>query len=166
MGYITATGTLAWAPTAIPTFVSSPEDKDLYDLLMDGIEETIVVYDNGQKVGWCLPQASVVLSLAHRIISRRGYRIFHNDNEASLKFARPGPDGALEATKTMMACFELKIRKYYTATEYEEGAISGLLKKIWQKLTDIGSGLLSADHEFQRVKEVPPSYVHGVEFCV
>jgi hypothetical protein len=165
MGSVTATGTFGRTPAAMPTHLRSSDDKDLYDLLMDGKDESVLVYDDGEKVGWCLPQASVVLLLAHLIISQRRYRVYDGPNESSLGYAEPGPDGFTQASTAILDSFKLKYRKYHSETDFVEEPMSGLLKKIWVKLTDIGNGLAFTAAEFQKVKKVPPNYIHGVEFC-
>jgi hypothetical protein len=61
--------------------------------------------------------------------------------------------------------FRLKIRKYHSVDEYTTEDMASLFTKIWQMLDDIGTGLESAQPGLAKVKELPPEYIHGVEFC-
>ena len=155
MGYITVTGTLGWTPTSVPaSFVTSQVNKDRYDILEDGVDDSVLIYDTGTRICWCLPQSSVVLLIAHQIIKRCRYKVFDKNAESSLGLASPSADGAFEASKVMRKGFRLKIREYHSADEYTTEDMASLFTKIWQMLDDIGTGLESAQPGLAKVKEL------------
>lgn len=159
MGFVTATGSKSWAPCSVPSRLTLPIDKDIHDVLADGNDSYVIVYDNDAEIAWCLPQASLVLYLSHIIIRQRGYRILDGSAETSLGFAELDFDGAAKASDVLRASLRLTVKK---SDDFECG-FAETVKQIWHVLDKAGSGLKSAEAEFEIVKEGLPQYIHGVD---
>lgn len=153
------TGNKSWAPCAVPSHLTLSIDKDVHDILADGNDSNVIVYDNDAEIAWCLPQASLVLFLAHIIIRQRDYHILDGTVETSLAFAALDFDGAARALDVLRASLRLKVKK---SDEFECG-FSETVRQIWHVLNKTGSGLESAEVEFEIVKEGLPRYIHGID---
>jgi len=163
MGFAT-TYQKTWLPFANPSQLMFPKDKDIYDLLADGKHKHLFVYDDAEGTAYCLPQANVVLHMAHAILNRREYKVFHDDVETAMGFAQPGPDGANEASKVLKESLKLKVRKDDTNGSVIFEDISLTFKDIWHTLNTIGAGLENVQEEYEKVGFEAPKYLHGVEF--
>jgi hypothetical protein len=115
MNWVTAQGSQERVPTSMKTSLSLSHQRDLFDILESSAENLAILYDNTAKLGWCLPKASVVLHIAHTILSMRKYQLYDHDQlvdaEDRSVFANANPDGAASACLALKACCELTIRK-------------------------------------------------------
>jgi len=152
----------SWAPVAKPSRFVRPENRDIYDILADGEHKNVFIYDVSEETAWCLPQATIVLYMAHEILKRRHYKVFHGDEETSLDFAEPGPDGFQEASKVLLASLKLKVRKYDSGNILKEEDIAETYREIWHTLNATGATLETAEG-CEKVRHEAPKYIHGVE---
>jgi hypothetical protein len=159
LGFVTATASLGLTPTSTPSSLTFPLNKDVYDILADGMDDYVLIYDNEEKRGWYLPQASVVLYIAHIIIERRHYRLFDGEEEVKLGFARPSPDGAAEALSILKASLDFQVKKGHRVVDFAD-----TIRNIWHEVDTVATGLESARRELEKMGNKAPKYLYGVEF--
>jgi hypothetical protein len=163
VGFATITGARSYVPCSMPSRLTFPVDKDIYDILSFGRYDHVIIYDEGTKTAWTLPQASVVLYLAHQFIDRSGYKLYDQDRPTSLGFSQPSPDGAASALGILRASLEFKVRKFESGSRIVEEPFSTTVKQIWHMFNKIRTGLETAEAEYEKVGYVAPKYLHGVE---
>ncbi|KAF7863094.1 hypothetical protein EAF04_007177 [Stromatinia cepivora] len=148
-GIVTATGSIGWTTSSMPSTIISKIENDIHEIMTDGANDTILVYDSEKEIAWYLPQSCVVLFLVQARITHHGWQVFEGDALTHLKLAKPGSGGS-EANKALKANLDLLLRKAdpQSADGYH----------------DIGTGLRSIQKEFSRAKEGPPKFVYGVEY--
>jgi hypothetical protein len=91
-------------PTSMPAFFKPSVSNGIGDILTT--ESTrgkgnhfVLVYDTDAMIGWYLPQACVVLHMAHHYISEQKYELIDAENQGtSLEFAKPDEDVDVGAT--------------------------------------------------------------------
>jgi len=164
MGFGTLAYQRSWLPFANPSQLVFVKDKDICDTLADRKHDTVLVYDVAAETAWCLPQSSIVLYLAHAVLGRREYKVFHGDKETPLDLAEPGPDGSREASKVLKDSLKFKVRKHDSGSTLIEEDISDTYRDIWHTLNVIEAGLETAEVEYGKVGLKAPKYLHGVEF--
>lgn len=159
LGFATATATLGLTPTSMPSSLTFPLNKDIYDILADGTDDYVLIYDNEEKRGWYLPQASVVLYIAHIVIERRHYRLLDGEEEVKLGFASPSPDGAAEALNILKASLDFRVKKGHRVADFAD-----TIRTIWHEVDTVATGLESARGELAKTGNTAPKYLYGVEF--
>jgi hypothetical protein len=159
LGFVTATATLGLTPTSMPSSLTFPLNKDVYDILADGRDDYVLIYDNEEKRAWYLPQASVVLYVAHIVIERRHYRLLDGEEEVKLGFARPSPDGAAEALSILKASLDFQVKKGHRVVDFAD-----TIRHIWHEVDTVATGLESARGELEKTGYTAPKYLYGVEF--
>ncbi|TGO20990.1 hypothetical protein BPAE_0250g00020 [Botrytis paeoniae] len=164
-GLITATGSLGWTTSSMPSTITSKVEKDIHEVLKDGENDTILMYDSERQIAWCLPKSCVVLYLAHARIIHLGWQVVRGSEITHLKLAKPG-SGGLEANNALISNLQLQLKKAdsHSINGYRLESLGGFVKAIWQALDDIGTGLRSIQKEFSRAQEGPPKYIYGVEY--
>jgi hypothetical protein len=169
VGFFTGTGTYTRTSTSIKTTICCPQDKDIFEILDSGREHLALFYDAAKNTGWHLPQISVALQMTHAIIAMHGYRVLEGGLEDPQDnfpgFANAGPDAATEASNAVKRSLRLKIRKYESkdsgpvVTDFAE-----MFEKVWHSLSDVETGLESAEVDFRKAHHIAPKFIHGVEF--
>ncbi|KAJ8071914.1 hypothetical protein OCU04_002219 [Sclerotinia nivalis] len=164
-GIVTATGSFGWTTSSMTSTIISKIEKDIHEILTDGTNDTILMYDSEKEIAWYLPQSCVVLFLVQVRITHHGWQVFEGNELTHLKLAKPGSGGS-EANKALRANLDLHLKKAdaRSAEGYRMETIDSLIKAVWQALDDIGTGLRSIQKEFSRAKEGPPRYIYGVEY--
>ncbi|TGO45429.1 hypothetical protein BCON_0393g00010 [Botryotinia convoluta] len=164
-GLITATGSLGWTTSSMPSTITSKTEKDIHEVLKDGENDTILMYDSERQIAWYLPKSCVVLYLAHARITHLGWQVVRGSEITHLKLAKPG-SGGLEANNALISNLQLQLKKADSKSinGYRLESLGGFVKAIWQALDDIGTGLRSVQKEFSRAQEGPPKYIYGVEY--
>ncbi|CAD6447404.1 9cb629bc-3ff6-47b6-a860-8eeed4fb7b72 [Sclerotinia trifoliorum] len=164
-GIFTATGSVGLTTSSMPSTITTKTEKDIHEILTDGINDTVLMYDSEKKTAWYLPQSCVVLFLVQARITRHCWQVLEGNELKHLKLANPGSGGS-EANEALKANLNLHLKKENSqpAEGYREETVGSLIKVIWQALDDIGTGLRSIQKEFSRAKEHPPEYIYGVEY--
>jgi hypothetical protein len=96
--------TMTATPTAIPAHFKPSVSNAIYEILTtEGTpgrgNHFVLVYDTDAQTGWYLPQACVVLYMAHHYISKYRYALVDTENQvASLEFT--GSNGDVDAGLT------------------------------------------------------------------
>jgi hypothetical protein len=164
MGFVTAEAEASRERVAMPSLLTLPINKDIYDTFADEADASILVYDVGHKIAWCLPLPSVVLYVLCAVLKRRKYGLFEGDREITLPYADPSPAGSDAALKVLRDSLNYGFRKHMSENEVVETPLSEIVRRIWQSLNIVRTGLESANVDFERVGEGPPRILQGVEF--
>jgi hypothetical protein len=159
LGFLGANGSKTWQTTAAPSNITLDIDKDIYDTLADEFSTTVFIYDTDEKISWLLPQPSVILYLLHKIISRRGYRLYDGENETPFKLARPTFDGAKEASSVLHDLISLKVRKSHTHQE----RVSRTVRQIFLLLDQVSERLKTTNAELGHIGMISADQFYGVE---
>lgn len=168
MGWVTVQGSHERTRTAMKASLVLSPNQHLYDTLAASYNDLVIFYDNASKLAWCLPQACIVLHMAHTFVSTRGYELFNGAQPFDVErnssiFASPSPDGAAAACLALKSCSELTVRKGVNQSGPIEESFSEIISRIWHNLTNIGEALDGAEADFQIAGHVAPKYLHGVE---
>ncbi|TGO07895.1 hypothetical protein BTUL_0239g00050 [Botrytis tulipae] len=164
-GLITATGSLGWTTSSMPSTITRKIEKDIHEVLKDGENDTILMYDSERQIARYLPKSCVVLFLAHARITHLGWQVVRGSEITHLNLAKPSSSG-LEANNALISNLQLQLKKTdsQSVNGYRLDSLGGFVKAIWQALDDIGTGLRSIQKEFSRAQEGPPRYIYGVEY--
>jgi hypothetical protein len=167
-GYTNSTGNLVQL-AASAQFAYYPQNKDIFDVLATGRDRLVLLYDTKNQIGWYVPQASVVLNMAHSAISMCDYQLYNGKNEVlketSPVFSTVSSDGWAAANRAIKQSLRFKVRKHYCPeTGPVEEDFSDLIRKIWMNLDNIGDTLASKEMEFRKASTFAPHYIHGVEY--
>ena len=99
-----------FTPTAIVPSVKPSIGNGIHKILDqvsqgNSCNDWILMYDTGLKTGWYIPQASVVLYVAHVLLQRHGYHLEDKTgNRKSLEFAQLSSDGSIPASRSLLRC--------------------------------------------------------------
>jgi hypothetical protein len=153
-------------PTSSQPVTYARFDQDICDVLASGRDHLVLLYDTKNEIGWYLPQASVVLHMAHAKMSMRKYQLYDGDRmlsaEDSTGFSRLSFDGWAEASDAIKMSLRLKVRKHYCSiTGPIEEYFGDFIRKIWHTLDDVEAYLGSKEPQFQHHA---PHCIHGVEY--
>ncbi|EDN93779.1 predicted protein [Sclerotinia sclerotiorum 1980 UF-70] len=155
-----ATGKVSFSLTtsSMPSSIISKTEKDIHEILTDGENDTVLMYDSEKEIAWYLPQSCVVLFLVRARITNHHWEVFKGNKITHLELAEPGSGGSA-ANEALKANLNLHLKKQNSqpAEQYREETVGSLIKAIWQALDDIGMGLRSAQREFSKAKEGPPN---------
>lgn len=159
------TGSIGWPTSSMPSTTISKIEKDIYEVIKDGENDTVLMYDSEKEIAWYLPKSSSVLFLAHARIAHLGWQVLKASQLTQLKLAKPG-SGGLEANHALISNLQLQIKKAnsQSAMGCRMETIGTLIKAFWQALDDIGTGLSPIQKEFTGAHEGPPKYIYGVEY--
>jgi hypothetical protein len=165
-GFTSSTGNLVRVSTPAQALTSSPSNQDICDVLANGREHFVLLYDTKNEIGWYLPQASVVLNMAHAKIANRKYQLYDDDrmiwDDDTTAFARLGSDGWAKASDAIKMSLRLKVRKYYCSkTGPIEEDFGNIIRKTWHSLDNVEAYLASKEPQFQNHA---PHCIHGVEY--
>ncbi|KAF4626150.1 hypothetical protein G7Y89_g12011 [Cudoniella acicularis] len=138
-------------------------DKDIHDTFNDDEKKHVIVYDNGTKTAWCLPQPNIVLHLVYRILLRRNYRLFDGEHPTELQAVPPDIACGGEALKILKRSLRYRVVKDETDDGVVEEPLSCTIKQVWHLLNTIRDKLESVVDEFEDVGEGPPRTLYGVE---
>jgi hypothetical protein len=167
-GYTNSIGN--WVQLAASAqFAYSPQNKDIFDVLATGRERLVLLFDTQHQIGWYVPQASVVLNMAHSSISMCNYQLYNGQSEVlkehSSVYSTAGPDGWAAANRAIKDSLKFKVRKHYCPeTGPVEEDFGDLIRRIWINLDNIGDTLASKEVEFRKANRSAPHYIHGVEY--
>ncbi|KAF8859002.1 hypothetical protein BDZ45DRAFT_371254 [Acephala macrosclerotiorum] len=168
LSWATLQGTYVREPVSIPNAISTSQQNDLLDIINTTTDDNAIIFDYGQETGWCLPQASIVLQMAHSMVTMNHYEIYDGDRAVSKNdprfFGQPSSDGALAACNALKQSFGLKIRKHTAGPGvFVEEDFPVLLAKIWHTISDIAVSLESAVNKLHLVEDLTPKYILGVD---
>jgi hypothetical protein len=189
-GHLTFGLTLTATPTSMPAFFKPSVSNDIGDILTT--ESTsgkgnhfVLVYDTDAMIGWYLPQACVVLHMAHQYLSEQNYELINAENrETSLEFVKPDRDNDAGATAAGILSKNLgcRIRRRpsngriglwegqpvspltSTAATYDSVYFEDTVKRLWYLLDTVGSTLKMNKSEYMKCYESTPHGIHAVDF--
>ena len=183
LSHLTFGVTQTLTPTSIPAFFKPPVSNGISDILTT--ESTsgkgnhfVLVYDTDAEIGWYLPQACVVLHMAHHYISEQKFGLIDAENrETSLEFVIPDRDNDVGATAASILSKNLgcRIRRRpspgqpvspltSTAASCESPNFEDIVKRLWYLLDTVGSILKMNKSEYMKCSENTPDGIHGVDF--
>ncbi|CZR67180.1 uncharacterized protein PAC_17079 [Phialocephala subalpina] len=168
LSWATIQGTYVREPVSIPNAISTSQQNDLLDIINAATDDHAIIFDHDQETGWCLPQTSVVLQMAHSMITMNHYELYDGDLVVSKNeprfLAQPSSDGASAACIALKQSFGLKIRKQTAGPDiFVEEAFPTLLARIWHTISDIAVSLESAANKLHLVEDLTPKYILGVD---
>jgi hypothetical protein len=196
VGHLTFGGTVTVTPTSMPAFFKPSVSNGIGDILKT--ESTsgkgnhfVLVYDTDAKIGWYLPQACVVLHMAHHYLSEQKYELINAENrETSLEFVKPDRDNDTGATAAGILSKNLNYRirrrpssnlhptneaivlshgqpvspSTSTAATYDGVYFEDTVKRLWYLLDTVGSTLKMNKSEYMKCRESTPHGIHAVDF--
>ena len=184
--------TINLTPTAMPAFFNSSISNGISDILRaestSNSNHFVLVYDTGAKIGWYLPQACVVLHMAHHYLAQQKLDLFDVKNQATvLKYV--GEDGdtsaGIAAAWILYKALSLKTRRrtiskprdsthkivpntdFPSTSTWNDNDIvqfKDVVERLWYLLDTIGSTLKMNRSEYLKSSESVPHGVHGVDF--
>ena len=104
LSHLTFGATQTATPTSMPAFVKPSVSNGIGEILTTESSSGkgnhfVLVYDTDAMIGCYLPQACVVLHMAHHYISEQKYELIDTKNrETSLEFVKPDGDNDVGAT--------------------------------------------------------------------
>lgn len=165
MGMVTANASRTWGKVSVPSRLTFDADKDIQETLVDDADVHIIVYDNGTKTGWGLPQANVALHLVHSILKRRGSQVFDGQQLISLQCEESSLKGSNGAISVLTKSLQFKVRNHGDGEDAEGTTLGRLIAQVWLRLEKIKDGLDDTSDEFSIVGSGPPETLRGVEFA-
>ncbi|PQE23496.1 hypothetical protein CJF31_00011830 [Rutstroemia sp. NJR-2017a BVV2] len=164
MGMVTGTVSINLTKAAMISSVVNPIDKDIYDMIEDSRDESILLHDAGRKTSYYLPQTNFVLFMAQSISRNRKYEIIDGDEPTELIMAKLDPDGGAHAYEAIKANLARKIKYRHSGTSGDQHCISKLFTAIWHSLDKVKNELKNATDGFRTAKQAEPKYIFGVEY--
>lgn len=181
-------------PTSMPSFFKPALSNGIYDILR--VESApgkgnhyVLVYDNDSKIGWYLPQACVVLHMAHYYLSQQKHQLIDTkDRETSLEFATPDWNTGAKAANILSKSLCFKTRRCIVSNSppaneasasptchpvstptstiaiYEDSSFKDSIERLWYLVDTIGSTLKLNKPEYIKCSEIAPKGIHGVDF--
>jgi hypothetical protein len=164
LGFFGATGTRKWAPVAMPSRMTLPVDKDIYDTLADDQEAATCLFDTTSKTSWLLPLPSVILYIVHLVVHRRNYQLCKGGQRIQLKYAKPHQDGGAESTSVLRESLSYAVVKPGKEDDGDNETLAMTIRQIWNTMDMVTEKIDTAELEFDRVGDGIPKLIHGVEF--
>ncbi|KAH8671855.1 hypothetical protein BGZ60DRAFT_514571 [Tricladium varicosporioides] len=163
-GFFTAEVQLTRTSVSVPSHLTMPVNKDIYDTLSDDGGMHVFVHDTGNKTTWCLPQACVVLHILHALVKSRKYQLFKGGDLRSLPYVELGSVNGEEALSILREVLAFTVVKQGLERNKSLETLAVTVKQVWQFINTIRTGLDGAMIEFSKLGLGPPKLLHGVEF--
>jgi hypothetical protein len=184
--------TINLTPTSMPAFFKPSVSNGIRDILTieansDKSNHFNLVYDTDARIGWFLPQACLVLHMAHHYLSEQRFYLVDDKNEQiALEFAGDEHDCDVWAAAATILSRNLGYRtrrrgiatsapartgvtgswvsKTPTTTNYEYCDFKDTVERLWYLLDTVGSTLQMNRSEYMKCSESTPQGIHGVDF--
>jgi hypothetical protein len=168
LGLFSGKATQTRTSTMLPSAIYTSQEQDIFDVLDFGRENLALLFDTAKNIGWYIPKISVALQMTHAIISKGNYAIYDGDykisKDSALGFADAGPDAATQAANAVKNGFGLRVKRHHSeSTTSEFISFCDMFKRTYHTLSDIKTGLESAEGEFREARHTAPKFIHGVE---
>ncbi|KAH8650860.1 hypothetical protein BGZ60DRAFT_534047 [Tricladium varicosporioides] len=150
-GFMTAGKAVTRERISMPSKFTFEIHKDIYDTFNDHEKAHVMVYDNGTKIAWYLPQTSVVLHIVYRIIQRRKYQLFDGEKPTTLRHLGADTTCAGAALHILKSSLDYRVFKHESKSEVVEECLSRTIKQVWHLLDTIRDKLWSVVDEFENV---------------
>jgi hypothetical protein len=165
-GYMDSAGRRVLLSTSAQSMGYSQLNQDIRDVVDNAQDHLVLLYDTKNEIGWYLPQASVVLHMAHAKISMKRYQFYDDDGQISdndsTAFSTLSSDGWKGASDAIKMSLGLKVRKQYCPKRGPiEEDFGSFVRKAWHTLDNVEANLVSKEPQFQ---SHPPHSIHGVEY--
>ena len=192
VSHLTFGGAITLTPTSIPAFIKPSINNGIHDILT--IESTrnynqfVLVYDTGDRIGWYLPQACVVLHMAHHYLSEQKLDLIDAENqETLLEFANADGDTDVGPAAASILVKNLRCRtrrrlmtnpgppnqasnrtasypRTSTTVTHESDDFKTTVERLWYLLDTVGSSSKLNRSEYLKCSERIPNGIHGVDF--
>lgn len=190
--HLTFGATINLTPTSIPAFFKPLVSNGIRDILTiesnpNKSSHFILVYDTDARIGWYLPQACLVLHMAHHYLSEQKFDLIDDKNEQiTLEFAGDGNGCNVGAAAATILSKNLGYRtrrrviatsapartgvtgssysETPTTTNYEYCDFKNTVERLWYLLDTVGSTLQMNRSEYMKCSENTPHGIHGVDF--
>ncbi|CZT13512.1 hypothetical protein WAI453_012463 [Rhynchosporium graminicola] len=161
MGFFGLTVNRTWLPVAVTSRLTLPQNKEILDTLYDEIDARVMVYDSGTKTAHILPQADMILLLAHQILEGRHQSLSDvQGEEIALRFA----SADVTAFEILQGSLGLQIFRGASIRNEAERCFGDLVKEIWNTLDMVENALVSNEGEWLAINRGAPKFLHGVEY--
>jgi hypothetical protein len=180
----------------MPAFLKPSLSNGIHDILRN--EEFsgkanyfALFYNTDTNIGWYLPQACVVLHMAHQYISEQKYELIDaEERTTSLEFAKPdgNADVGAIAASILHKSLAFRTRRWLKsqpltangavgisaclplspsatkASAYEDFHFKHTIERLWRLLDTVRSTPKMNRSEYMKCFEIPPNGIHGVDF--
>jgi len=183
--FLTFGATINLTPTSMPAFFKSSSCNGISDILTTESTQNsnhfVLVYDTGARIGWYIPQACVVLHMAHHYLSQQRLGLIDGENRPILlDYVEKGSTNAgATAAKILHHSLDYKTRRRTTSkrghrqTGYGRAScmtgddldqFENTVERLWYLLDTVGSTLKMNRSEYLKSSESIPHGIHGVDF--